>query len=65
MKNQYTSEILKIGHEDAQGLYELGVIDAARMKEFDEMCLESEPAVAVQAALKPSPTPVYARNRKE
>jgi hypothetical protein len=65
MKKQYTSEILKICHEDAQGLYDLGVIDAARVKEFDEICLEPEPAAAVQAARRLPPPPVYARNWKE
>jgi hypothetical protein len=38
MKKKYASEILELIHQDAQGLYDIGAIDAARMREFDEMC---------------------------
>jgi DNA-binding transcriptional regulator YiaG len=43
MKRKYESEILKICHEDAMEMYEIGAISADRMREFDEMCLVQEP----------------------
>ena len=42
MRKRYKSEILQIVHEDAVGNFEIGAIDAEKMKEFDEMCLEKE-----------------------
>ena len=39
MKKKYQSEILKVLHEDAQGLYKIGAIDEVKMREFDEACL--------------------------
>jgi putative transcriptional regulator len=53
MKKKYTSEILEVIHQDAQGLYDIGAIDATRMREFDEMCL----APALKPALKGSTLP--------
>ena len=43
MKNNYESEILQVIHEDMKGMHELGIINDARMREFDEMCLNQEP----------------------
>jgi DNA-binding transcriptional regulator YiaG len=39
---KYQSEILMAIHQDAQGMYELGIIDDAKMGESDEMCLVSD-----------------------
>jgi putative transcriptional regulator len=55
MKKKYDSEILEIIHQDAQGLFEIGAIDAARMREFDEMCLipTPKPAKEISAPVEP------------
>jgi DNA-binding transcriptional regulator YiaG len=42
MKKKYKSEILQVIHEDAVGNFEVGAINAEKMKEFDELCLEKE-----------------------
>jgi len=39
MKKKYQSKILGAIHEEAQSLYEAGVIDDIGMKEFDDACL--------------------------
>ena len=39
MKKKYASEILKVLHEDPEGLHGLGLIDDAKMREYDEGCL--------------------------
>jgi putative transcriptional regulator len=52
MKNKYESEILQACHESAKDLFEIGVIDSAKMKEFDEMCLT--PAVKPVPKTKPA-----------
>ena len=31
--------ILEVVHEDAKGLYEIGLIDEQKMREFDTLCL--------------------------
>jgi DNA-binding transcriptional regulator YiaG len=50
---KYQSEILMVIHQDAEGMYELGIIDDVKMGEFDEMCLipEPEPAEEVRQAV--------------
>jgi hypothetical protein len=40
------SEILMVIHQDAEGMYELGIIDNAKMGEFDEIYLVPEPEPA-------------------
>jgi hypothetical protein len=39
MKTKYQSELLGVLHEDAVGLFRLGVISAAEMQEYDRDCL--------------------------
>ena len=42
MKDKYKSEAMKVIHEDMKGMHQLGIINKARMKDFDEMCLVQE-----------------------
>jgi len=42
MKKKYESEMLEVIHEEMKGMYELGIISDARMREFDEMCFVKE-----------------------
>jgi hypothetical protein len=46
VEKKYQSEISMIVHQDAEGMYQLGIIDDVRMREFDEMCLVQEPEPA-------------------
>jgi len=39
---EYTSEALKIIHQDAEGLHRLGIIKDDEMKEYDDGCLVKE-----------------------
>jgi hypothetical protein len=39
MNKKYQSEALMVSHQAAQNLFELGMIDAAEMREFDKDCL--------------------------
>ncbi|MFP3089481.1 XRE family transcriptional regulator [Treponema sp. TIM-1] len=43
---RYKSEIFEVIHQEAAANFEIGAISAARMREYDEMCLvqESKPA---------------------
>jgi DNA-binding transcriptional regulator YiaG len=50
VNKKYESEALMVSHQAAQDLFELGVIDADRMREFDGMCLVHEPEPAEEAA---------------
>jgi DNA-binding transcriptional regulator YiaG len=53
MQVKYESEIDRVNHQTTRDLFDLGVIDAARMREFDEMCLAKVmPAMQKPAALK-------------
>jgi DNA-binding transcriptional regulator YiaG len=63
MKKKYQSEQLMVCHEEARALYEIGAIDAARMKEFDEMCLASEPTPKT-SGVPQHPTPAYTHPRR-
>jgi putative transcriptional regulator len=40
---KYKSEIFEVVHQDAVGMFKIGAISEARMKEYDEMCLVQEP----------------------
>ena len=40
--------ILEVIHEDARGMYEIGLIDEQKMREFDALCLPEKPASAVK-----------------
>ena len=42
MQKEYKSEALMVCHQSAQDLFELGIIDADEMQEFDEGCLVQE-----------------------
>jgi DNA-binding transcriptional regulator YiaG len=43
MNDKDESEMLQVIHEDMKGMHELGIINDARMEEFDKMCLAQEP----------------------
>ena len=38
---QYESEFLKVIHQDAVKMFRSGIIDEARMREYNEMCLSN------------------------
>jgi DNA-binding transcriptional regulator YiaG len=48
MKTGYRSEALQVIHEDMKGMYELGIINEAKMKEYDKMCLVREPETLIK-----------------
>ena len=62
MKKKYASDILKVLHEDAEGLHQLGLIDDAKMREYDEGCLVHEAYMAAETrtSRNKAATPVYA-----
>jgi DNA-binding transcriptional regulator YiaG len=63
MADKYEKEQLKVCHDSARALYRIGAIDAARMREFDEMCLTPEVAPSqrtVNGIAKQSNKPIYA-----
>jgi putative transcriptional regulator len=47
---KYKSEIYEVIHQDATEMFAIGAISAARMREYDEMCLIQEPEPAKEAA---------------
>jgi len=53
MEKRYGSEALMVSHQSAQDLFELGVINADEMREFDEMCLEQEPKTTHETVNSP------------
>jgi DNA-binding transcriptional regulator YiaG len=46
MKKNYEDEQMMVIHQSAQDLFEIGVIDSAQMREFDELCLVPAPKPA-------------------
>ena len=54
MEKKYENDALMVCHQSAEGLHRLGIINNARMREFDEMCLaqESEIANATETSIK-------------
>ena len=44
MTKRYKSDPLAAIHDTAQGLHQVGAIDAAQMKKFDKSCLTGDPA---------------------
>ena len=46
MRKKYQSKILQAIHEDAAGMYKLGIISDAEMREYDIDCLVQEPVPA-------------------
>jgi len=49
MEKRYGNEALKVSHQSAQDLFELGVIGVDEMRKYDEMCLIQEPETAKEA----------------
>jgi putative transcriptional regulator len=45
MARKYKSEIAEVVHSSASALYRVGAIDKATMREFDESCLATPPAM--------------------
>jgi len=43
---KYQSEVLKVIHQDAEGLHRLGIISDKEMLEYDQDCLIQEPETA-------------------
>jgi DNA-binding transcriptional regulator YiaG len=66
VKKKYQSEQLMVIHQDAVGLYELGFIDDAAMREFDKDCLVPETKIPKKApvSIRPAPAPAYTTPRK-
>jgi DNA-binding transcriptional regulator YiaG len=62
MERKYQSEILMVCHQDAEGMHRLGLIDDAKMREFDEGCLVAEQSTKTASRII-SPVPVYAAER--
>jgi len=46
----YESEALMVTHQQAEGLYRLGIISDAEMREFDDDCLVKEPEPVYETA---------------
>lgn len=53
----YKSEAMAAAHETAQDLYEIGLIDARTMREFDEACLTPVMEMTPPRSLKHGPGP--------
>jgi hypothetical protein len=66
VKKKYQSEALMVLHQDAVGLHELGLIDDAAMREYDEGCLVQEPDQAPKSTpgARPAPSPAYTSPRR-
>jgi len=52
---KYDSEIIKAMHHEAKEMHKIGVITDARMREYDEMCLDFK--------TEKKSTPVYSCRR--
>ncbi|MDR1025517.1 MAG: XRE family transcriptional regulator [Treponema sp.] len=64
MEKKYQSEISMIVHQDAEGMHQLGIIDDARMREFDKMCLIRKPDQAPKSTPRQAPAPTYTSPRR-
>ena len=53
MKDKYESEAMQVIHEDMKGMHQLGIINDARMKEFDKLCLVQEPEAVYETEKSP------------
>jgi DNA-binding transcriptional regulator YiaG len=49
-ERKYYSEASMVAHEMARDLYQIGAINDARMREYDEMCLVREPEAVKETA---------------
>lgn len=47
--------ILEVIHEDARALYEIGLIDEQKMREFDALCLPKKTASDVKQVKRRRP----------
>jgi DNA-binding transcriptional regulator YiaG len=47
---RYKSEIFEVIHQDATEMFAIGAISAARMREYDAMCLIQRPESAKKSA---------------
>jgi DNA-binding transcriptional regulator YiaG len=63
MKKKYQSEALMVCHQSARDLFDLGIIDSAKMREFDEDCLVPESAAKTPGTRK-IPAPVHTQPRR-
>jgi DNA-binding transcriptional regulator YiaG len=52
MNKKYESEALMVSHQSAQELFELGIIDEVRMREFDDLCLAPDTESALKISTK-------------
>jgi DNA-binding transcriptional regulator YiaG len=66
VEKKYQSEQLMVIHQDAVGLYELGLIDDATMREFDKDCLVPKPEAPQKARveIRQARTAAYTLPRK-
>lgn len=59
--SKFKSSAFEAIHESASALREVGAIDDATMREFDESCLQAPPLAALSVAI---PAPLLARIEK-
>jgi DNA-binding transcriptional regulator YiaG len=67
MNEKYQSELLMVCHQNAKALHRYGIIDDAKMREFDEGCLVPETTVrpsASRAVQSSNPHPAAALDLK-
>ncbi|GHV43007.1 hypothetical protein AGMMS49546_23390 [Spirochaetia bacterium] len=66
MDKQYIDEEMMVMHNSAEYLFKKGLIDSARMKEFDDDCLVHKPASPSTASGSPkhNPSPAFAHSRR-
>ena len=53
VEKKYQSEALMVCHQSAESLFQLGIIDADEMREYDKDCLVQEAEIE-QPAEKPT-----------
>jgi DNA-binding transcriptional regulator YiaG len=65
MAKHYVDEEMMVMHESAQTLFEMGLINTAEMREFDEDCLVQEDKTVPAADVSRSKpvTPVFTSPR--
>jgi DNA-binding transcriptional regulator YiaG len=65
MNKKYVDEEMMVMYESAQTLFELGLIDAAQMKEFDQDCLiqEEKTTPAAGVSRNKTITPAFTNSR--
>jgi DNA-binding transcriptional regulator YiaG len=65
MDKHYVDEEMMVMHKSAQTLFEMGLINAAEMREFDEDCLVQEDKATPAAGVSRSKpvTPAFTSSR--